>query len=349
MMARDSKRAVLVQPQQPPGDDMMGPSVRSARALLMLCPFGMTMSALDVWGQSYPSKPARMIVAFGAGATTDIVARIFANKLSEVWGQQLVVENRPGAGGVIGLESAARATPDGYTLVLCGINQAISAALYKKLPYDHLRDFAPVSLVATLPNILVVNSAVPARTVGEFVAYAKANPGKMKYASSGIGASPHLTMELFKTTSGINLVHVPYKTMAQGVTDLLGGHVDAAFNNLPTQLPNVRAGKILALRVTSARRSEQLPDVPTIIESGYPDFEVTVWQGLCAPARTPPGILTKLHEDVMKALAAPDLRQRFVEQGVDSAPSSTEAFSAFIRAETVRWGKTVRESGVVAQ
>ena len=258
-MARDSKRAVLVQPQQPPGDDMMGPSVRSARALLMLCPFGMTMSALDVWGQSYPSKPARMIVAFGAGATTDIVARIFANKLSEVWGQQLVVENRPGAGGVIGLESAARATPDGYTLVLCGINQAISAALYKKLPYDHLRDFAPVSLVATLPNILVVNSAVPARTVGEFVAYAKANPGKMKYASSGIGASPHLTMELFKTTSGINLVHVPYKTMAQGVTDLLGGHVDAAFNNLPTQLPNVRAGKMRALGVTSARRSEQLP------------------------------------------------------------------------------------------
>jgi len=327
----------------------MGPSVRSARALLMLCPFGMTMSALDVWGQSYPSKPARMIVAFGAGATTDIVARIFANKLSEVWGQQLVVENRPGAGGVIGLESAARATPDGYTLVLCGINQAISAALYKKLPYDHLRDFAPVSLVATLPNILVVNSAVPARTVGEFVAYAKANPGKMKYASSGIGASPHLTMELFKTTSGINLVHVPYKTMAQGVTDLLGGHVDAAFNNLPTQLPNVRAGKMRALGVTSARRSEQLPDVPTIIESGYPDFEVTVWQGLCAPARTPPGILTKLHADVMKALAAPDLRQRFVEQGVDSAPSSTEAFSAFIRAETVRWGKTVRESGVVAQ
>jgi len=348
-MARDSKRAVLVQPKQPPGDDMMGPSVRSARALLMLCPFGMTMSALDVWGQSYPSKPARMIVAFGAGATTDIVARIFANKLSEVWGQQLVVENRPGAGGVIGLESAARATPDGYTLVLCGINQAISAALYKKLPYDHLRDFAPVSLVATLPNILVVNSAVPARTVGEFVAYAKANPGKMKYASSGIGASPHLTMELFKTTSGINLVHVPYKTMAQGVTDLLGGHVDAAFNNLPTQLPNVRAGKMRALGVTSARRSEQLPDVPTIIESGYPDFEVTVWQGLCAPARTPPGILTKLHADVMKALAAPDLRQRFVEQGVDSAPSSTEAFSAFIRAETVRWGKTVRESGVVAQ
>jgi len=348
-MARDSKRAVLVQPQQPPGDDMMGPSVRSARALLMLCPFGMTMSALDVWGQSYPSKPARMIVALGAGATTDIVARIFANKLIEVWVQQLVVENRPGAGGVIGLESAARATPDGYTLVLCGINQAISAALYKKLPYDHLRDFAPVSLVATLPNILVVNSAVPARTVGEFVAYAKANPGKMKYASSGIGASPHLTMELFKTTSRINLVHVPYKTMAQGVTDLLGGHVDAAFNNLPTQLPNVRAGKMRALGVTSARRSEQLPDVPTIIESGYPDFEVTVWQGLCAPARTPPGILTKLHADVMKALAAPDLRQRFAEQGVDSAPSSTEAFSAFIRAETVRWGKTVRESGVVAQ
>src|SRR5204863_5701321 len=175
MMARDSKRAVLVRPQQPPGDDMMGPSVRSARALLMLCPFGMTMSALDVWGQSYPSKPARMIVPFGAGATTDIIARIFANKLSEIWGQQLVVENRPGAGGVIGTESAAKATPDGYTLALCGISVTIAPALYKKLPYDHLRDFAPVSMIATLPNVLVVNPGVPAKTVHEFIAYAKAN------------------------------------------------------------------------------------------------------------------------------------------------------------------------------
>src|SRR5205814_117682 len=173
---------------------------------------------------------------------------------------------------------------------------------------------------------------------------------KLKYASSGVGASPHLTMELFKTTTGIDVVHVPYKTMAQGVTDLLGGHVDAAFNNLPTQLANIRAGKMRALGITSAKRVEQLPDVPTIIESGFPGFEVTVWQGLCTPKRTPAAIIVKLHGDVVKALAAPDLRQRFVEQGVDAtASSSPEAFATFTRTETARWAKTVRESGTIAQ
>jgi len=327
----------------------MPPLLQYPRALTLAFALAGALAPAPASGQSYPSKPARLIVAFGAGATTDIIARIFANKLSEMWGQQLVVENRPGAGGVIGMESLAKATPDGYTLGLCGINQAIAAALYKKLPYDHLRDFAPVSNVATLPNILVVHPAVPAKTVREFVAYARANPGKLKYASSGVGASPHLTMELFKTTAGIDVVHVPYKTMAQGATDLIGGHVDAAFNNLPTQLANVRAGRVRALGVTSAKRAEQLPDVPTIIESGFPDFEVTVWQGLCAPAGTPKAIIAKLHGDVMKALAAPDLRQRFVEQGVDAAPTSSAAFAAFIRAETARWAKTVRESGTPAQ
>ena len=308
------------------------------------------LAPVSASAESYPSKPARLIVPFGAGATTDIIARIFANKLSEIWGQQLVVENRPGAGGVIGTESAAKATPDGYTLALCGISVTIAPALYKKLPYDHLRDFAPVSMIGTLPNILVVNPGVPAKTVHEFIAYAKANPGKLKYASSGVGASPHLTMELFKTTAGIDMVHVPYKTMAQGVTDLLGGHVNAAFNNLPTQLANIRAGKMRALGVTSAKRVEQLPDVPTIIESGFPGFEVTVWQGLCAPIRTPTPIIVKLHADVVKALTASDLRERFAEQGVDAnASASPEAFGAFTRAETARWAKTVRESGTTAQ
>lgn len=328
----------------------MPPLLQYPRALPIAFVLAGALAPASASGQSYPSKPARLIVAFGAGATTDIIARIFANKLSEMWGQQLIVENRPGAGGVIGMESAAKATPDGYTLALCGISQTIAAALYKKLPYDHLRDFAPISMVATLPNILVVHPAVPARTVREFVAYAKANPGKLKYASSGVGASPHLTMELFKTTAGIDVVHVPYKTMAQGVTDLIGGHVDAAFNNLPSQLANVRAGRMRALGVTSAKRVEQLPDVPTIIESGYPGFEVTVWQGLCAPIRTPAAIIAKLHGDVMTAVAAPDLRQRFAEQGVDAnASASPAAFGAFIRAETDRWAKTVRESGTTAQ
>jgi tripartite-type tricarboxylate transporter receptor subunit TctC len=250
---------------------------------------------------------------------------------------------------VIGMDAAAKATPDGYTLAFCGINVTIAPALYKKLPFDPLRDFVAISNIATLPNILVVNLAVPAKSVSEFVAYAKANPGKMRYASSGVGASPHLTMELFKSTTGINLIHVPYKAMAQGVIDLLGGQVEAAFNNFPTQLPNVRAGKMRALGVTSAKRMEQLPDVPTIIESGYPGFEVTVWQGLCAPAATPKAVIAKLHADVMKALATPDLRQRFAEQGVEAAPSSPEAFAAFMRAETTRWAKTVRDSGTTAQ
>lgn len=298
--------------------------------------------------EQYPSKPARMVVTFGAGAATDISARIFASKLSEVWGQQLIVENRPGAGGVIGMDSVAKATPDGYTLAFCGIGQTIAAALYKKLPYDHLRDFAPVSLIATLPNILVVHPSMPA-TLREFVAYAKANPGKLKYASSGVGSSSHLTMELFKTTAGIDIVHVPYKSMVQGVIDIIGGDLSGAFLNLPGQLGNVRTGKMRGLAVTSAKRAEQLPNVPTIIESGYPGFEVTVWQGLCAPVKTPKAIIAKLHADVIKALTAPDLRQRFAVQGMEPAPTSQTEFAAFIRAETVRWTKAARESGATAQ
>lgn len=298
--------------------------------------------------EPYPSKPARMIVTFGAGATTDTIARIFANKISEVWGQQLIVENRPGAGGVIGMDSVAKATPDGYTLAFCGISQTIAAALYKKLPYDHLRDFAPVSLVATLPNILVVHPSMPA-TVREFVAYAKANPGKLTYASSGVGSSSHLTMELFKTTSGIDIVHVPYKSMVQGVIDIIAGDVSAAFLNLPGQLGNVRTGKMRGLGVTAAKRAEQLPDVPTIMESGYPGFEVTVWQGLCAPVKTPKAIVAKLHGYVMKALTAPDLRQRFAAQGMDAAPMSQAEFAALIRTETIRWTKAARAAGATAQ
>ena len=313
-----------------------------ATALLIVLPGAIT-------AQPYPTKPARMIVAFGAGATTDIIARIFASRMGEVWGQQLIVENRPGAGGVIGMELAARATPDGYTLALCGINITIAPALQPNLPFNHLRDFVPISNVATLPNILVVHPGVPAKTTSEFVAYAKTNPGKMRYASSGVGASPHLTMELFKTLTGINLIHVPYKAMAQGAIDLVGGQVEAAFNNFPTQLPNVRAGKIRALGITSAKRVEQLPDVPTIIEAGFPGFEVTVWQGLCVPTGTPKPVLTKLHADVIKALDSPSLKQRYSEQGVSPAPTSSEAFAAFIRTETTRWAKTIRDSGTTAQ
>lgn len=297
----------------------------------------------------YPSKPVRLIVPFGAGASTDIVARVFAAKFSEVLGQPVVVDNRPGAAGVIGSESAARATPDGYTLLVFGISQAIAPALHKKLPYDPIRSFAPVSLYGTLPNILVVHPSVPAKSVKEFIALAKASPGNLRYVSSGIGASPHLTMELFKTRTGIDLVHVPYKTAAQGIIDLVGGQLQAMFANLPAQIPNVKAGRVRPLAVTSAKRAEQLPDVPTVMESGVPDFEVTVWQGVAVPAATPGTIVTRLHGVMMKTLAAPDLRQRLAEQGVVASPTTREEFAAFIKSETVRWAKVVKDSGATLE
>jgi tripartite-type tricarboxylate transporter receptor subunit TctC len=297
----------------------------------------------------YPARPVRLIVPFGAGGSTDVIARVFAAKLSEVLGQTVVVDNRAGAAGLIGTESAAKAPPDGYTLFVYGINQAISPALHKKLPYDPVRSFAPISLYGKLPNILVVHPSVPVKSVKEFIAYAKASPGGMRYVSSGIGASPHLTMELFKTRNEIDLIHVPYKNMGQGILDLVGGHLQAMFANLPQQIPHIRAGRVRPLAVTSAKRAEQVPEVPTVMESGLPDFEVTVWQGVAVPAATPETIVTRLHGVMMKTLAAPDLRQRLAEQGVLASPTTREEFAAYIKSETARWAKVVKDSGVTPE
>jgi tripartite-type tricarboxylate transporter receptor subunit TctC len=307
---------------------------------------GGIITAEPMSAQSYPTKPIRLIVPFGPGAATDVVARIYAAKLGEVLGQTVVVDNRPGAGGLIGTETAAKAAPDGYTLIVLGISQTIAPALYKQLPYDPVRDFAPVSLYGTLPNILVIHPSVPAKSVKEFVALAKASPGSLRYGSSGVGASPHLTMELFKYKTGIDLVHIPYKNASQGITELVGGNLQAWFNNLPSALGNLKAGRLRGLAVTSARRAEQLPDMPTIIESGVPDFEVTVWVGLAAPVATPQAIVGQLHAVMMKTLAAPDLKQRFAEQGVTAAPVTRDAFAAFIKSEVAKWAKVVKDSGV---
>ncbi len=294
---------------------------------------------------SYPSKPGRLILPFGAGASTDIVGRIFAQRFSEAWGQPLVVDNRAGAAGIIGTELAAKSAPDGYTIFTYGINQTITPHLYKKLPYDHRRDFIPLSLYATMPNILCVNIGLPAASVSEFIKLAKANPGKYKYASSGVGASPHLTMELFKSVTGIDLVHIPYKVAAQGLTDVLGGQLHAFFFNLPNPLPHVRAGRLRGLAVTSAKRAEQLPNLPTIIESGIPDFEVTVWQGYAVPKGTSKMHTAYIHAAMIKALAVPELKQRFFDNGVAAAPMSPDEFMKFINAETARWQKVVALSG----
>jgi tripartite-type tricarboxylate transporter receptor subunit TctC len=296
----------------------------------------------------YPARPVRLIVPFGAGGSTDIIARVFAAKFSETLGQTIVVDNRAGAAGLVGTESAARANPDGYTLLVYGINQTITPALQKKLPYS-VKEFALISLYGKMPNILVVNLGLPAKNVKDLVVLARAKPGGMTYVSSGIGASPHLTMELFKSRTGTDLVHVPYKAMAQGYIDLMGGQHQAMFANLPGQLPLIKAGRVRPLAVTSAQRAEQVPDVPTMMESGVPDFEVTVWQGVAVPAATSGAIIARLHGVMMKTLAVPELKQRMLEQGVTASPTTREEFAAFVRSETARWAKVVKDSGATLE
>lgn len=299
--------------------------------------------------QGYPVKPVRLVMGPPAGGPTDGVGRVVAQRLSELWGQQMVIENRPGAGNTIATAIVAKAIPDGYTLHMCPISDAVAPALHRKLPYDFIRDFAAIAHIGTTPNVLVVHPSVPAKSVRDFIAYARANPGKLDYAATGIGQSGHLSFELLKTTTGINVVYVPYKTVGVAVTDLLSGRVSAQITNLPAQVENIRAGKVRALGVTSAKRSARVPEVPTIAESGVPGFEVTVWYGMCAPAAVPKSILEKVGVDVLKVLAMSDVRQRLADQGVDVEPKDAGQFAAFIKAETAKWAKVVKDAGIQPQ
>lgn len=324
----------------------MGTTVKTTLAFFIAASGMITAGPVTAQAQQkFPTKPIRLIVPFGPGSAADVVARIYAAKLGEALNQTVVVDNRAGAGGLIGTETAAKAAPDGYTVLVFGTNQTIAPALYKNLPYDPVRDFAHISLYGTLPNILVVPPSLQAKSVKEFVALAKAAPGSLRFGSSGIGASPHLTMELFKSRTGIDLVHVPYRNSAQGFTELVGGNLQAWFSNLPSALGNLKAGRLRGLAVTSAKRAEQLPEVPTIMESGVPDFEVTAWQGLAVPVATPGPIVDRLHAAMMQTLAAPDLKQRFAEQGVTAAPITRAAFAAFVKSEGAKWAKVVQDSG----
>ncbi|MGH8617357.1 MAG: Bug family tripartite tricarboxylate transporter substrate binding protein [Burkholderiales bacterium] len=300
--------------------------------------------------QPFPTKPIRLIVSFAPGGTTDIVARILGQALTERLGQQIVIDNRGGAGGTIGTELVARSAPDGYTLVTCGINNhGMGPAIQKHLPYDPIRDFAPISLMYTVPNVLVVHPSVPVKSVPEFIAYAKKNPGKLSYGSSGPGSSPHLSMEWLRAITGIDVVHVPYKGGGPAVTDLLGGQIQAMFNNVSTQQATIKAGRVRALGVTSAKRTPQLPDVPTFIEAGVPGFEVTAWQGICAPSGISKTVQTRLNVEVVAALNSPDLQRRLAEQGVDPAPNTPADFAVFIRNEIAKWAKVVKSAGVEPQ
>jgi tripartite-type tricarboxylate transporter receptor subunit TctC len=296
--------------------------------------------------QAYPVKPIKMIVPFPAAGTTDIVARAVGQKLSEALGQQVIIDNRPGAGGNIGSDLVAKAAPDGYTLLMGTVGtHAINASLYSKMPFDHVKDFVPITLVAAVPNVLIVNPSVAAKSVQELIALAKAKPGQLSFASSGNGTSIHLSGELFKTMAGVDMVHVPYKGSAPALTDLMGGQVNLMFDNLPSALAHIKAGKLRALAVTSSKRSPALPDVPTISEAGLPGFEASSWFGVFAPAATPKEIIARLSAEIVKVINSAELKERLAAQGAEVVGGSPEQFAAHIKSETAKWAKVVKASG----
>jgi tripartite-type tricarboxylate transporter receptor subunit TctC len=302
------------------------------------------------WAQSYPAKPVRYVVPFPAGASPDIVARLITERLSRIWGQQVLVENRSGAGGTVGAAFAARSPADGYTLFQCNIaSSAIAASLYAKMPYDHQRDFAPLSRIGMTASVLVVHPSLPVRTVKEFIAYAKSNPGKLSYGTSAAGTSPQLTMELLKLTAKIDVVHVAYKGAPQALTDVIAGQIPVSAQTAPAVLPTIQAGRVRALAVTSLKRMSQLPSVPTVHETAFPGFEVNSWYGLCAPAGTPALILDKVHADLTAVLRMPEIQQRFRDMVIEVAPTSREEFAQFIRAETARWARVIKDAGIPQQ
>ncbi len=300
--------------------------------------------------QPYPAKPVRYIVPFPAGASPDIVGRLLADRLSRIWGQQVIVDNRSGAGGTVGAGIAARAAADGYTLFQCNIaSNAIAGALYAKLPYDPPRDFAPITRIGTTASLLVVHPGLPVNTVAELIAHARANPEKLSYGSSAAGTSTHLGMELFKTLAKIKVVHVAYKGAPQAISDLIGGQVAVAISTIPALLPPVQSGRARAIAVTSLKRATALPTVPTMDESGMKGFEVTSWYGVCAPTGTPTGLLDKFQADLARILLTPEVQQRMSEMVIEAGPTSREAFATFMRRETQRWAQVVKEAGLTLQ
>ena len=296
--------------------------------------------------QTYPSKPIRIVVGVPPGGATDIVARLVGQKMGEQTGQTVVIDNRGGAGGNIGAELVAKSAPDGYTLFLATIGtMTINPWLYKNMPFDTLRDFAAISQLTSMPQVLVVHPSVPAKSTKELIAYAKANPGKLNFASGGSGTAIHLAGELFKTMAGVDMVHVAYKGAAPAMTDLLSGQVSLMFDQILSAFPHVKSGKLRALAVTTEKRSPAAPELPTIAEAALPGYAVTTWHGLLAPAGTPRPVVQRLNAEAVKALQAPDLRERFASQGVDPVSSTPEQFAAFMKTELEKWRKVMAAAG----
>jgi tripartite-type tricarboxylate transporter receptor subunit TctC len=311
------------------------------RALALFASLLVAALALPCAAQ-FPERPVKIVAPSTPGDAPDVIARALAERLGAALGQPVVVENKPGAGGVVGSEFAARASADGYTLIMGNAgSHSVNAALYTKLSYDPVADFAPVALVATAPNVMVVNPAVPARTVAEFIAYAKANPGKLNYASGGNGSSAHLSAELFKLMAGIDMTHIPYKGASPAIADVIAGNAQVFIGNLPPVLPQVKAGNLRALGVTTLARSPELPDVPTIAESGLPGYETVAWFGVFAPAATPKATVTRLNAEINRIVATAEFRELLARLGSSPAPGTPEAFAARIAADVAKWKRVV--------
>ena len=295
--------------------------------------------------QNYPNKPVKILFGFPAASATDIIARQVGQKISEKWGQPVVIDNRPGAGGNLGSEMAAQQPADGYTIFFGTVANAISATYYSKLNYDYLRDFTPITLVATTPLVVIVNSNVPYRNMTELIAFAKANPGKINFGSGGVGTSNHLAGEMFRSVTGTDMVHVPYKGTPAAIADLMSGQISVMFDNIVSAMPHIKSGRLKPIAVTSAKRVSSLPDVPTVAESGVPGFEAVSWIGALVPAGTPKEIVDKLHTDIVAVLRMPDVQEKLATSGAFTVGNSQEEFAAWNRNEIAKWGRAVKASG----
>lgn len=314
-------------------------------ATVACCALLSTFAPVTAHAQSYPNKSIRMIIGYPPGGGTDIVARLVAQKLADSLGQQVVVDNRSGANTMLAAGLAAKAAPDGYTILFASASFAINPSLYRKVPYDAARDFAPVTLVASTPFVLVVRSSFSARSVKELVTLAKSKPGELMYSSGGSGSTGHLAAELFKSMAGVEIQHIPYKGLAAAITDLLGGRVSLTFASLPSVAPFIKAGRLKALALTTAERISTLPGLPTMAESGFPGYDVDQWFGVLVPAGTPKGIIVKLNTEIRQFLDKPEVKERFSIVGAEPVSNSPEQFSTYIKADLSKWAKVVSMSG----
>jgi tripartite-type tricarboxylate transporter receptor subunit TctC len=337
---------ITARPQRAPLVTLLTLVTLAALMALAACLCGSTA----VQAQSYPAKPVRYIVPFPAAASPDIIARLLAERLSRVWSQQVVVDNRSGAGGTLGGAFAAKAPADGYTLFQCNIaSSAIAESLYARMPYDHQRDFAPITRIGTTANVVVVHPSLPVRTIKEFIAYAKAHPGKLSYGTSAAGTSSQLSMELLKLTAKMDVVHIAYKGAPQALTDVIGGQIPSSVQTAPAVISAINSARVRAIAVTSLKRLPQVPAVPTLHETVFPGFEATSWYGLCAPTGTPAPVLDKINADLTAILRLTELQQRFADLVVEATPGSRDEFAQFIRAEITRWAGVIKAAGIAQQ